>query len=56
MGETSWRKLYILQTISLAMFLCFIPVVGVATRWLGPHSFLPAALIHGAIWLNQDCR
>jgi hypothetical protein len=51
-NPSSWRELYLLEIIVVAMFLLFIPVFVVASRWLGSHSPFLICLIWGAIWLR----
>ena len=37
-NQSRWAGLYALQIVTLGMFLCFIPVVGFSTKWLGRGS------------------
>jgi predicted RNA-binding Zn-ribbon protein involved in translation (DUF1610 family) len=53
MQEHRWQGLYLLQATSILMFVTFPFFVGGASRLLGPHWFLPAGILYGALWLNQ---
>lgn len=52
MEDRRWRGLYLLQVITVMMFVA-LPFVGGAARLLGDRWFLPVMLVYGVLWLNQ---
>jgi ribosomal protein S27AE len=50
--RSTWRELYLLEILVVGMFLLFIPVFAIASKWLGSHSPFWICLIWGGIWLR----
>jgi ribosomal protein S27AE len=49
--RTSWKELYELQTITFALFVFFLPTVGLAVQLFGSSALIPAASLYGGVLL-----